>query len=273
MKISGGGAHAGTDDGLAGRVALVTGGSRGIGRAIAASLLRAGCRVSILSRDSASLETGRRALSEIGDTLAVRADVSVRDEMQAAVDEVALRLGPVEILVNNAAVSGRGSLTALTQAHWDEVMAVNVRGVLFGCQAVAPGMMRRGWGRIINAASYIAGHPSTGNGLYAATKAAVVTLTKTWAGELAPHGITVNAYAPGPIATDMAMSDPNMSLEEAAKYLALQRVGTPEEVADVVTFLVSARAAYLTGVVLDVSGGKYVVQDPWTAWTEAKTRQ
>jgi NAD(P)-dependent dehydrogenase (short-subunit alcohol dehydrogenase family) len=261
------------DDGLAGRVALVTGGSRGIGRAIAASLLRAGSRVAILSRNQKSLDAGRRALSEVGDVLAVRAEVAAQDQVRAAVDEVASRLGPVEILVNNAAVSGRGGVMALTRKLWDEVMAINVLGCLFCCQAVAPDMMRRKWGRIINASSYIAGHPSVGNGLYAATKAAVVSLTKTWAGELAPHGITVNAYSPGPVATDMALSDPNVSLEEAAKYLALQRVATPEEVAEVVTFLASDRAAYLTGVIVDVSGGKYVVQEPWKAWTEAKAQQ
>jgi 3-oxoacyl-[acyl-carrier protein] reductase len=259
------------DYGLAGRVALVTGGSRGIGHACAAALLRAGCRVAILSRNPETLEAGRRALSDLGEALAVRADVSVQDQVRAATQEVASRLGPVDILVNNAAVSGRHGLMALTQEHWDEVMAINVRSILFGCQAVAPEMIRRGWGRIINAASYIAGHPSIGNGLYAASKAAVVSLTKTWAGELAPHGITVNAYAPGPIATDMSASDP-IPLQDAARYLALQRIGTPEEVADVVTFLASERAAYLTGVIVDVSGGKYVVQDPWSAWTEARVQ-
>jgi NAD(P)-dependent dehydrogenase (short-subunit alcohol dehydrogenase family) len=253
-------------DGLAGRVALVTGGSRGIGRAVAAAFLRAGCRVAILSRNPETLEAGRRALAEGGEVLAVRADVSAQDEMRAAVGEVASRLGPVDILVNNAAVASHHGLMTLTQAHWDEVMAVNVRGVLFGCQAVAPEMMRRRWGRIINASSYAAGHSTINRGLYAATKAAVVSLTKTWAGELAPYGITVNAYAPGPIATEMSLSDPDISLDEAARYLALQRVGTPDEVAEVVAFLASERAAFLTGVVVDISGGKYVVQDPWNAW-------
>jgi NAD(P)-dependent dehydrogenase (short-subunit alcohol dehydrogenase family) len=255
------------DYGLTGRVALVTGGSRGIGRAIAAALLRAGCRVAIVSRDPDTLEAGRRALTELGEPLAVRADVSAQDDVRGAVDTVASRLGPVDILINNAAVASRHGLMTLTQAHWDDVMAVNVRSLLFACQAVAPEMMRRRWGRIISAASYAAWHPSIGRGLYAATKAAVVSLTKTWAGELAPHGITVNAYAPGPIATDMAAADPDTPLATAPKFLALQRVGTPEEVADVVVFLASERAAFLTGVIVDISGGKYVVQDPWNAWS------
>jgi NAD(P)-dependent dehydrogenase (short-subunit alcohol dehydrogenase family) len=247
-------------------VALVTGGSRGIGRAVAADLLRAGCRVAILARSADSLEDARRALSAHGDVLAVRADLASKAEVDASVETVAGRLGPIEILINNAAIASRQRLLDITPEHWDELMAINVRGILFTCQAVAPAMMRRGWGRIVNVSSYAAEHPSIGFALYSASKAAVNAMTKTWAGELAPYGITVNVCAPGPVATEMATQDANISLEEAAKMLALQRVGTPEEVASVITFLASERASFLTGVVIDVSGGKYVVQDPWAAW-------
>jgi NAD(P)-dependent dehydrogenase (short-subunit alcohol dehydrogenase family) len=261
------------DYGLAGRAALVTGGSRGIGRAVAAALLRAGCRVAILSRDAGSLEAARQALSGLGgEMVAVRGDVSARDDVLAAVQTVTDRFGAVDVLVNNAAIINRQTLLQLTEEEWDQVMATNVKSLLFTCQAVAPQMMRRGWGRIINAASYGAWHPSHAHGLYAASKAAVIALTKAWAAELAPYGIHVNAYAPGPIATDMVAGSPGAP-EDVTRPVALRRMGRPEEVADAVAFLASERASFLTGAVLEISGGKYAVQDPWTAWAAASGPQ
>ncbi len=259
------------DYGLAGRVALVTGGSRGIGRAIAAAFLRAGCRVAILSRNPTTLEAGRRALSAFGDPLAVRADVAVRSEVLGAVHTVTDDLGPIEILINNAGITSRQNLLELTEDHWDHIMATNVKSLLFTCQAALPEMMRKRWGRIINAASYSAWHPPLARGLYAASKAAVIALTKAWAGELAPYGITVNAYAPGPIATDMSAEDQASHGGDPTRPIALGRVGRPEEVADLAVFLASGRASFLTGVVVEISGGKYVVQNPWDAWTQASS--
>jgi len=257
------------DYGLTGRAALVTGGSRGIGRAVAAALLRVGCRVAILSRDAASLGAAQRALQDMGaELVAVRGDVAVRDDVRAAVESVIDRFGAIDVLVNNAAIINRDTLLQLTEDAWDQVMATNVKSLLFACQAVAPSMMRRHWGRIINAASYGAWHPSHAHGLYAASKAAVIALTKAWAAELAPYGIHVNAYAPGPIATDMVAGSPGTP-EDVTRPVALGRMGRPEEVADAVAFLASERASFLTGAVLEISGGKYAVQDPWTAWAAA----
>lgn len=254
------------DYGLAGRVVLVSGGSRGIGRAIAAAFIHAGCRVAILSRNPAALEAGRRSLSAFGEILAVRADVTVRDDVRTAVRTVVDHLGSVDILVNNAGIASRQSLMDLTEQHWDEVMSTNVKALLFTCQAVVPEMQQKRWGRIINASSYAAWHPPIAHGLYAASKAAVIALTRTWAGELAPYGITVNAYAPGPIDTDMSADDPITRRIKSAEQIALGRHGKPDEVANVVGFLASERAGYLTGVVVEISGGKYVVQNPWEAW-------
>jgi 3-oxoacyl-[acyl-carrier protein] reductase len=255
-----------TDDGLAGRVALVTGGSRGIGRAIAARFLRAGCRVAILSRDAASLDTGLRALQGIGEVTAVRADVGVRAEVDAAVRAVIDRFGTVDVLVNNAGITSRQALADLDDAHWDAVMRTNVKSLLHCCQAVVPGMKARRWGRIINCSSYAAWHAALARGVYAASKAAVNALTKVWAGELGPYGITVNAYAPGDIRTEMMADLLGPQEQRLTQRIALGRIGTVDEVADVVVFLASERAAYLTGIIVEISGGKYVVQNPWDAW-------
>jgi 3-oxoacyl-[acyl-carrier protein] reductase len=256
------------DDGLAGRVAIVTGGSRGIGRAVAAAFLRAGSRVAILSRDPASLEAGRKALEPLGELLAVRADVGVRGDVDAAVRAVIDRFGAVDILVNNAGITSRKSLMDLDDAHWDDVMRTNVKGLLHCCQAVVPGMKARRWGRIINCSSYAAWHAALARGVYAASKAAVNALTKVWAGELGPWGITVNAYAPGDIRTEMMADLLGAQERRLTQRIALGRIGTADEVADVVVFLASERAAYLTGIVVEISGGKYVVQNPWDAWPE-----
>ncbi|MDR7555498.1 MAG: SDR family NAD(P)-dependent oxidoreductase [Armatimonadota bacterium] len=261
--------NAGVDYGLTGKVALVTGGSRGLGRAIAAALLRAGCRVAIVSRNAESLEAGRRALAPLGDVVVVQADVTVRRQVDEAVRAVECRAGPVDILVNNAGVTSRRSLAELTDDHWDEVMTTNVKALLFTCQAVTPWMMRKRWGRIINASSYAAWHPRLNRGVYAASKAAVEALTRAWAGELAPYGITVNAYAPGDIATDMMADMLAAGAGELTRHIALGRIGTPEDVADAVAFLASERAAYITGTVMAISGGKYIVQNPWDAWPQA----
>jgi 3-oxoacyl-[acyl-carrier protein] reductase len=257
------------DYGLAGRVAVVTGGSRGIGRAIAAEFLRAGSRVAILSRDAASLESGRQALEPLGDVEAVLADVGVRADVDAAMRAVIDRYGAVDILVNNAGITSRKALMDLDDEHWDDVMRTNVKGLLHCCQAVVPGMKNRRWGRIINCSSYAAWHSALARGVYAASKAAVNALTKVWAGELGPYGITVNAYAPGDIRTEMMADLLGAQEQQLTRRVALGRIGTPDEVADVVLFLASERAAYLTGVVIEISGGKYVVQNPWDAWPQS----
>jgi 3-oxoacyl-[acyl-carrier protein] reductase len=256
------------DDGLAGRVAVVTGGSRGIGRAIAAALLRAGSRVAILSRDPASLDAGHKALAPLGEVLAVKADVGIRADVDTAMRTVLDRFGAVDVLVNNAGVTSRKSLADLDDNHWDDVMRTNVKGLLHCCQAVVPGMKERGWGRIINCSSYAAWHSALARGVYAASKAAVNALTKVWAGELGPYGITVNAYAPGDIRTEMMADLLGAQEQRLTQRIALGRIGTVDEVADVVLFLASERAAYLTGIVIEISGGKYVVQNPWDAWPQ-----
>jgi 3-oxoacyl-[acyl-carrier protein] reductase len=255
--------------GLSGKVALVTGGSRGIGRAIAGGLLRAGCRVAILSVHADSVETGRQALAPLGEVMAIQADVTRRADVERAVRMVVNAQGSLDILVNNAGITSRSGLLQMTEAHWDEVMATNVKSLLLTCQTVVPIMMQKRWGRIINASSYAAWHAALNRGVYSASKAAVVALTRVWAGELAPYGITVNAYAPGDIATDIMADMLSTQADRLVRRIALARIGTPDEVADAVVFLASERAAYITGAVLEISGGKYVVQNPWDAWPQA----
>jgi 3-oxoacyl-[acyl-carrier protein] reductase len=258
------------DYGLTGKTVLVTGGSRGIGQAIAAAFLRIECRVGILSRNIKRLEEVQGKLAALGEIMTVPADVRIRDQVEHAVGEVNRRFGPIEILVNNAAITSREAFLSLTEAHWDEVMTTNVKGLLFITQAVVPSMMQRKWGRIINAASYAAWHPAVGRSIYSASKAAVIALTRAWAGELGPYEITVNAYAPGPIDTQMEADNLATGAREVTRPIALGRIGAPEEVADLVLFLASERARFLTGAVVEISGGKYVVQNPWSAWPERR---
>jgi 3-oxoacyl-[acyl-carrier protein] reductase len=258
--------------GLGDRVALVMGGSRGIGLSIAVALTRAGCRVAIVSRSREHLKEATRILAADGDVLTVAADATVRSEVEDAVAKVSGALGSVEILVNNVGMIGRASLLEIDDHHWDELMSANLKSVLLSCQAVVPGMIDAGWGRIINASSFGASTPALWRSVYCAGKAAVTALTKAWAGELAPYGITVNAYAPGNIETDMLRDLPQAEVEEMTNRTAMQRLGTPAEVAALVLFLASNHGSYITGAIMDISGGKYVVQDPWRAWSQHPSR-
>ncbi|MBM3450881.1 MAG: SDR family oxidoreductase, partial [Armatimonadetes bacterium] len=175
--------------------------------------------------------------------------------------------GPISILVNNAGITSRLGLSDITDEHWDDVMSTNVKGLLYACQAVVGDMKAARWGRILNCSSYGARHSRIERGVYSASKAALNALTQIWAGELGSYGITVNAYAPGDMKTEM-MADVLATPAGAAltRNIVLGRLGEPEEVADVVLYLASERASYLTGAIIEVTGGKFVVQNPHDAW-------
>lgn len=248
------------DLGLNGRVAVVTGGSRGIGLAIIRALQDEGATVINLDirADEAPAAGG----------LDLRCDVTSPIQVQAAVAEIDDKYGRIDVLVNNAGIVADAPAESIDMPVWKRVFEVNVEGVLNMCQAVAPIMKRRTWGRIVNAASFAAIVPSVGSSAYAASKAAVVQLSRTLASELGAWGITVNSYAPGMVPTDMngfASLSPALS-EAKLNQLAIRRWGTPEEVASAVCFLSSERAGYITGSLLDVSGGKLATQSPAAAY-------
>ena len=258
---------------LSGRVVVVTGAARGIGRTIAETFLRERSVVvglDVRTEDLAWLDDARAAAGLEGASLAC--DVTDGERTRAVVAEVVERLGRVDVLVNNAGINVEGTVEELSDADWDRCFAVNVGGVFKMCRAVAPVMRAQGAGRIVNAASFAAIVPSVGAGAYAASKSAVVQLTRTLAGELGPWGVTVNAYAPGMVPTAMNgfAEMPAAAQDRLLDTLTLRRWGEPQEVADAVLFLASDAARYVTGTLLDVSGGKLATQLPQRAHERAQ---
>jgi NAD(P)-dependent dehydrogenase (short-subunit alcohol dehydrogenase family) len=257
------------DLGLEGKRAVVTGSSRGIGLATARGLLEEGCRVLVNGLDPERLE---RALGELRQTSprvhARAADVSTPEGARALFAEAERVLGGLDILINNSGVYRHQTpLAQVSDEEWDRVLRVNLRSVQLGSGEALPRMRDAGGGVILNASSFAAVIPSVGAGVYAAAKAAVLSLTRTLAAEYAPHGIRVNAYIPGVILTDMTAALVEGSAESVTDQIALRRVGTVEEVAAPLVFLASPRASYVTGAVLEITGGKLVVQRPRAAWS------
>lgn len=249
---------------MSGRVVLVTGAARGIGRTIAQTFAREGASVVGLDLDPDALAALRE--EGLAETV-LTCDITDPDAVRAAVATVEELHGRLDVLVNNAGINAEGPLETFDPALWDKVFAVNVRGVLNTCQAVIPLMKRQQSGRIINAASFAAIIPSVEAAAYGASKAAVVQMTRVLASELGPWGITVNAYAPGMIPTAM---NGFSALDESAAaskldQLSIRRWGLPEDVANLCLFLAGDLSGYITGALLDVSGGKFATQDPGAA--------
>jgi len=243
-----------------GQVALVTGGSRGIGRAIAERLARAGALVAVnyLQRQDAAEETlaGIRALG--GQAELCRFDVANGAEVSAALQNIVDRHGKLDILVNNAGLALDNLLLRLKEEEWERVMQVNLKGVFLCTKAAARFMVRQRSGRIVNLTSVVAQTGNAGQAAYSTAKAGIIGFTKTMAKELASRSITVNAVAPGFIETDMTGSLPEQVKTGYLSLIPAGRWGTPAEVAEVVTFLASPLAGYITGQVININGGMYV---------------
>ena len=238
---------------LSGRSALVTGSTRGIGRAIADTLARCGAKVAVVGRDRGRAEEVATTLP--GAAKGFACDVGDVASVTKLVEDVEKELGAVDILINNAGLTRDNLLMRLKDDDWDAVLDANLRGAFVAIRAATRGMMKRRWGRVINIASVVGIVGNKGQANYAASKAGLIGLTKSVAKELASRNILANAVAPGFIETDMTAAMTPEARATLSQQIPLERLGTPNDIAGIVGFLASEHAAYITGQVFVVDGG------------------
>lgn len=245
---------------LRGKVAVITGASRGIGKETALTLARHGASVVLTARQGSLVETlAEEIRSSLGvDALPFPADISRSDDVEKLFDAVTERFGRVDILVNNAGITRDSLLIRMKDEDWDDVIDTNLKGAFLCTRSAARIMMKQRYGRIINITSVVGEMGNAGQSNYCASKAGLIGLTKSNARELAGRNITVNAVAPGFITTDMTDNLSEKVREELSAQIPLGRFGTPADVAEAVLFLASDRSGYITGHVLSVNGGMYM---------------
>ena len=244
---------------LEGRVAIVTGGTRGIGAAVAAWLAERGASVMVSGRDADRMQSALKAMEGLaGRVVGLAADAAKREDADRLVDATRQEFGRIDVVVNNAGITRDTLLIRMKDDDWDQVMDVNLRGAFLMTRAAAKTMMRQRSGRIINIASTAGAMGNAGQVNYSAAKAGLIGLTKACARELAHWSILVNAVAPGLIDTDMSAGIPDAARQALLAQIPLARIGTAREVAEVVGFLAGDGASYVTGQVFHVNGGLYM---------------
>jgi 3-oxoacyl-[acyl-carrier protein] reductase len=244
---------------MSNRTALVTGASRGIGKACALALAAAGNRVALAARTRDKLEeTAEQIRSGGGEGFVVEMDLASKESIARAIEQTAKEFGRIDILVNNAGVTKDGLVLRMKQADWELVLNTNLSGAFYASQAVLSGMLKERWGRIINISSVVGEMGNAGQANYVASKAGLIGLTKSLAQEVGSRNITVNAVAPGFIETDMTSGLPEELKKKLLENTALRRFGTVDDIAHAVRFLASDEASFITGHVLDVNGGVYM---------------
>lgn len=238
------------------KVALITGGGQGIGRLTALTFAREGARVAVADINISAATAVAAEIEQLdGQAKAVFLDVSRAESVEAALQSVTNWAGGVDALINNAGITRDARMQKMTEEQFDAVINVNLRGVWLCAKACVPSMVARGGGAILNAASVVGLYGNFGQTNYVAAKAGVIGMTKTWARELGPSGIRVNAVAPGFTATEMLATVPEKVLESVRERTPLRRLGKPEDIANAYLFLASDEAAFITGQVLSVDGG------------------
>jgi len=258
---------------LKGKIAIITGASRGIGLSIAEKLAAKGSKVALVDIDRSQLEEEAIRLKSLyGDrmVMSVCCDISDSSSVQECVRKVESSLGKISILVNNAGILKRSFLEEMDEDDWGKILKVNLTGVFLFSRAVIPSMKSGGGGSIINVSSNVAAIPSVGMGAYCVTKAGIETLTKVFASELAPYNIRVNAYAPGVVSTEMTGDILKSRAEEKLRTIPLGRFGTTKDIASLVLFLCSNESSYIDGSIIPINGGMLSTQNPWKAMKKQK---